>query len=346
MQRSKIKLHKRATGFYLMASSKKGVSADQLHRTLDIGYEAAWFMAHRIREAMRAGGLAPLGGEGKIVEADDTYHGKVDSPKSRSRGRTPKPTKGWRSGPADKRAIMALVERGGSVRTFHAALADKETLTKIITENVARQSRLHTDESRLYGDVLKHVANHETVKHSAKEYVPDKIHTKVVDADRAYLGKVEKPIPSQGRKRRPYLKLELAEPKGPIVALVESRGDVRAAHMPLVTPESMRNSIVRAAHRNSRVHTDDSQLYMKLGGEFAERETVHHSSKEDVRDDVTTDTVERFFGVLKRGMKGIHPYCREQQFQHYTGEFQFRYNQRGKLGVDDVQRAPPSRYAG
>src|SRR5471032_6775 len=78
MERSKIALHKWVQAFHLMCSSKKGVSAHQLHRTLDIGYEAAWFMAHRIREAMRDGGLAPLGGGGKTVEVDETYFGFLE----------------------------------------------------------------------------------------------------------------------------------------------------------------------------------------------------------------------------------------------------------------------------
>jgi transposase-like protein len=178
MERSKIKLHKWLTAFYLMASSKKGVSAHQLHRSLDMGYEAAWFMAHRIREAMRDGGLAPpMGGAGGIVEADETYYGRVDTPRPRARGRVPTPTKGGKSGPANKRAIVSLVERGGNVRSFHVAVADKATVQKIVTENVARESRLHTDESRLYSDATKHVAEHETVKHSAKEYVRGDVHT-------------------------------------------------------------------------------------------------------------------------------------------------------------------------
>ena len=80
MERSKIALHKWLQAFALMTASKKGISAHQLHRTLDIGYEAAWFMAHRIRESMRSGGLAPLGGGGNIVEADETYFGKRDVP--------------------------------------------------------------------------------------------------------------------------------------------------------------------------------------------------------------------------------------------------------------------------
>ena len=99
---------------------------------------------------MRAGGLTPLGGSGKIVEADETYHGWTENPAPRSRGRIPKPTKGGKSGPADKRPIIALVERGGRVRTFHVAVADKVTVQNIVKENVDRESRLHTDESRLY----------------------------------------------------------------------------------------------------------------------------------------------------------------------------------------------------
>src|SRR5262245_40091268 len=81
MERSKIALHKWLQAFHLMCSSKKGVSAHQIHRTLDIGYEAAWFMCHRIREAMRDGGLSPLGGEGKTVEADETYYGNAETPR-------------------------------------------------------------------------------------------------------------------------------------------------------------------------------------------------------------------------------------------------------------------------
>jgi hypothetical protein len=179
MERSKIKLHKWAAGFFLMASSKKGVSAHQLHRTLGIGYEAAWFMAHRIREAMRAGGLAPpLGGGagGGIVEADETYYGRVDEPRTKRPRRHP-PTKSGRNGPANKRAIVSLVERGGSVRSFHVVVADKASVQKIVEENVAREATLHTDESRLYGDAAKHVSGHERVRHSAGEYVRGTVHT-------------------------------------------------------------------------------------------------------------------------------------------------------------------------
>jgi len=178
MESSHVGLHKWLMGFYLMSASKKGMSAHQLHRSLGVTYKTAWFMAHRIREAMRAGGLAPLGGEGKIVEADETYYGPVEKAKRDTATTRGRPfTKKGRSGPADKRAIVALVELGGSVLTFHVGVADKVTVSKIVTDNVDRESRLHTDESRLYTGSDAYFASHETVKHSAKEYVRGDVHT-------------------------------------------------------------------------------------------------------------------------------------------------------------------------
>ncbi len=177
MEASHIKLHAWLQALHLMTCSKKGISSNQLHRVLGIGLRAAWFLSHRIREAMRAGDLGPLGGNGKVVEADETYFGKVETPRPRARGRIPKPVKSGKPGPADKRAIVALVERGGSVRSFHAENADKATVNLIVANNVARDTRLHTDESRLYGDALRHVAQHETVHHSSGEYVRGDVHT-------------------------------------------------------------------------------------------------------------------------------------------------------------------------
>jgi hypothetical protein len=161
-----------------MAASKKGVSAHQLHRMLGITYKSAWFMAHRVREAMRPVGSGPLGGEGKIVEADETYFGQIETPLPK-----PKPKRGFRFLPPrrNKRAVVTLVERGGSVRTFHIAVADKATVNKIVTENVARESLLHTDESKIYWDMLDHFANHETVKHSAYEYARGDVHTNTAE---------------------------------------------------------------------------------------------------------------------------------------------------------------------
>ena len=179
MERSHVPLHKWLEAFAILCESKKGVSSHQLHRHLKISYKAAWFLGHRIREAMRDGGLvAALGGKGKIVEADETYYGSVDKPNRRHRTTSGKPfKKGGRRGPSNKRPIVALVERGGNVRTFHVASADKWTVSDIVTTNVARESRLHTDESRLYGDMGAFFAAHETVKHSDDEYVRDDVHT-------------------------------------------------------------------------------------------------------------------------------------------------------------------------
>lgn len=179
---SKIPLHKWVLGTHLMAASKKGISAAQLQRQLGLGsYRTAWFMAHRIREAMNmdtpGAGRPPMGGEGKIVEADETYFGKVKNPnKVRSNGKPFLNSKAGR-GPSNKRAVVALVERGGSARVFHVANADKETVAKIVRENVDPKSRLHTDESRLYKGSEQVFAAHETVKHSAGEYVRGDVHS-------------------------------------------------------------------------------------------------------------------------------------------------------------------------
>jgi transposase-like protein len=129
-------------------------------------------MCHRIREAMRAGGFVnPTGGEGEIVEADETYYGPTATPRVSPQRKGRPFTKKGKGGPANKRPILALVERGGSVRTFHVPVADKETVTKIVRENIARESRLHTDESRLYTGSDDHFAAHKSVKHSVEEYV-------------------------------------------------------------------------------------------------------------------------------------------------------------------------------
>jgi transposase-like protein len=175
MERSHIALHKWLLAFHLLTASKKGMSAHQLHRTLGITYRSAWFMAHRIREAMRAGGLEPLGGEGKIVEADETYFGKTEEPRLSPQRKGRPYIHG--KGPANKRPIVSLVERGGRVRSFHVAVADKETVQGIVVENILRETRLHTDESKLYTGSEHLFASHETVKHSAKEYVRGDVHT-------------------------------------------------------------------------------------------------------------------------------------------------------------------------
>ena len=121
-ERSKVPLTKWWLATHLMASSKKGISAHQIHRMLGVTYKTAWFMCHRIREAMKDMNPAPMGGEGKIIEADETYHGKRETPRKRNKY-SPPPTRGGKSGGAQKRIIVGLVERGGKVRTFHVQQA-------------------------------------------------------------------------------------------------------------------------------------------------------------------------------------------------------------------------------
>ncbi|MGN6146509.1 MAG: IS1595 family transposase [Mesorhizobium sp.] len=167
---SHVKLHLWLQAIFLMASSKKGISSNQLHRTLGVTLKTAWFMSHRIREAMRTGGLDPLGGEGKIVEADETYYGPKKEKRTVTTSGRPF-TKSGKAGPSNKRAILGLVERGGSVRTFHVVQANQQNVASLVTANVARESRLFTDESRLYWGMAGHFAGHETTKHSGGEYV-------------------------------------------------------------------------------------------------------------------------------------------------------------------------------
>jgi hypothetical protein len=228
MERSHISLPKWVLAIRLMTSSKKGVSAHQVHRSLGITYKTAWFMCHRIREAMTDTNPPTLGGEGKVIEADEAYHGKRETQVPRSRNARKTYTKRGKGGGAQKRPIFALVERGGEARAFH---------------------------------------------------------------------------------------------------------------VPHVTAKNLRDKLVKHADRKSRLHTDESNLYVTTGAEFAKHETVNHGAKEYVRDDVTTNTVEGFFGIFKRGMIGVYQHCGEQHLQRYLEEFTFRYNNRVKLGVSDLERA-------
>ena len=183
MERSHIPLHKWVLGFHLMASSKKGVSAHQLMRQLGLGsYRTAWFMAHRIREAMVEDTPAadPMGGEGKIIEADETYFGQLETPRIRNKY-SPPPTKGGKFGGAQKRAIFGLVERGGRVKTFHIHRATAQEVRDIMVRTVSRKSDLHTDESPIYKTLGKEFAAHKTVNHSKNEYVKGHIHTNTVE---------------------------------------------------------------------------------------------------------------------------------------------------------------------
>lgn len=171
-EESHTPLHLWLQAIALLAASKKGISANQLHRTLGVTLKTAWFLAHRIRMAMAPGGkLPPLGGASKVVEVDETYHGKVEHKSDlRKDGKPLKKAKGS-YGPANKRPIVALIERGGSARTFHVAEANAETIAKIVRENVDMKSKLHTDRSVLYVRLGREFAEHGRVDHSLGEYV-------------------------------------------------------------------------------------------------------------------------------------------------------------------------------
>lgn len=167
-ERSKIALNKWVLATHLMASSKKGMSAHQLHRMLGVTYKTAWFMAHRIREAMKENveTSGPMGGEGKTIEADETYFGRREDGYV-SPARQGRPYK--RKKPL-KRSVVGLVERGGKVRTFHVQHATKASVRDILVRNADRKSTLYTDESKLYPTTGKEYASHKTIKHSAGQY--------------------------------------------------------------------------------------------------------------------------------------------------------------------------------
>jgi transposase-like protein len=181
MERSHIPLRKWVLGFHLMAASKKGVSAHQLMRMLGLGsYRTAWFMAHRIREAMKDASPEPMGGPGKVIEADETYYGKLETPRPRNKY-SPPPTRGGKSGGAQKRAVLGLVERGGKARTFHIHRATANEVREIMVKTVSRKSELHTDESPIYTTLGKEFDAHKTVNHSRGEYVKGNVHTNTVE---------------------------------------------------------------------------------------------------------------------------------------------------------------------
>jgi transposase-like protein len=204
---------------YLLCSSKKGISSNQLHRALGVTLKTAWFMSHRIREAMRVVGMEPMGGAGEVVEVDETLQGKVKGAPKEGRAL------GGRSG--YRNVVLTLVQRGGDARSFHVDGARIADLAPIIRKHIKRESDLMTDEWTAYQDV---------------------------------------------------------------------------------------------------------------GREFASHETVNHSQEEYVRGRVTTNTVEGYFSVFKRGMKGVYQHCGERHLHRYLAEFDFRYSNRVARGVDDVAR--------
>lgn len=215
-ERSKIPLNVWFQAVYWLCSSKKGISSHQLHRMLGVTYKTAWFMTHRIREAMRDGSLAPMGGANKVVEADETFVGG----KAKNRAfRQPRP----------KEAVFALVERDGRVRSQHVPDVSAKTL-------------------------------------------------------------------------RPILKAQLDE--------------------------------------RTYLMTDEAPVYAKPGREFAGHGTVNHSIDQYVRHGgfTHTNTVENYFSIMKRGINGTYHHVSQQHLKRYLAEFDFRYNERTALGVDDLAR--------
>ena len=216
-EHARMPLHKMLQATYLMTSSKKGISAHQLHRVLEVTYKTAWFLGHRIREAMRTGELAPFGGDGGVVEVDETYIGKIKGAKVQR-------------GQHHKMAVLSLVHReSGQCRSFVVDDATRQSLVPIVMRNVQRETYIMTDEHGAYTGQFRDVfLGHGRVRHSAGEY---------------------------------------------------GRG---------------------------RVHTN---------------------------------TVEQYFSIFKRGMKGIYQHCGEQHLHRYVAEFDFRYNNRAGNGCDDSERS-------
>lgn len=174
-ERSHIPLNKWLMAAFLICSSKKGMSAHQLHRMLGITYKSAWFMEHRLREAMAPLKAGPLGGEGKIVEADATFIGGKEKNKHVGQ-RNPKAVGGLH-----KAAVHALVERDGAARSHHVSTVHSYVLNPVMRKNVSRKSLLMTDSAGSYRIIGKEFAGHETVNHEKSEYVRGIVHTNTVE---------------------------------------------------------------------------------------------------------------------------------------------------------------------
>jgi transposase-like protein len=215
-EESHLPLHKWLQAIHLMCSSKKGISSHQLHRVLECTYKTAWFLSHRIREAMRSDDFTPMGGNGKTVEADETYIGRLrDVPINK--------------GTAHKNIVLTLVERGGIARSFHIDTTAVARVVPIVNSNIAKESAFMTDEARHYVNLGKTFAFHGSVEHGKGEY-------------------------------------------------------------------------------------------RKAGG-------------------VNTNTVEGYYSIFKRGMKGVYQHCAEHHLHRYLAEFDFRYSNRSALGVEDQERS-------
>lgn len=165
---SKIGLNKWLLAFRLLSGGKKGFSAHELHRALGITYKSAWFMAHRIREAMKTEPSGPLGGPDLIVEADETFvGGKARNRKFRA--------------PAPKKVVVSLVERGGEARSFHFANLHGNSIRALVVTNVDRASHLMTDMAHHYRPIGAEFAKHDAVLHTGGEYVRGAAHSNTIE---------------------------------------------------------------------------------------------------------------------------------------------------------------------
>jgi transposase-like protein len=166
---SKVALHVWLQAMYLIAGSKKGISSNQLARTLGLTVKTAWFLSHRIREAMREGGLAPFGAGGGAVEVDETYIGR--------KAGTPLPKGGW----GHKMTVLGLIDRNtGRSRFFHVDKGGAQ-IQSIVMENLSREARLMTDEHTMYKKIGREFAEHSAVHHYNKEYVRGDVTTNTIE---------------------------------------------------------------------------------------------------------------------------------------------------------------------
>jgi transposase-like protein len=169
-ERSHIPLHKWLLCVHFLSASKKGISSHQLHRMLGLTYKTAWFMAHRIREAMADPVfITQLGGNGTVIEIDETYIGGAAKNRHKNEP-TPK-----------KEIVFSLVERGGRVRSFHVESVKSDTLWFILTSQVAEDSKIMSDDASTYPGICGRFDSHDAVNHSAGEYVRGPIHTNTME---------------------------------------------------------------------------------------------------------------------------------------------------------------------
>lgn len=172
-ERSKIKLNVWLQAIFLLCSSKKGMSSHQMHRMLGVTYKTAWFMTHRIREAMNGNNGGLLGSGGGIVEADETFWGKTQAAKLARKGKT---------GTRLKMKVVSLVERGGEIRSFQVARVNSANVAPILRSQVSKDAHLMTDESRIYIKVGAEFKDHSVVNHGAGEYSRGNAHVNSLES--------------------------------------------------------------------------------------------------------------------------------------------------------------------